>query len=102
MQRATPQEFSRVLSSMCTEPHPAARTAAERFLATNPGDPGTYETVVALEDEAVSTLGAVAGLAEPTDYITSDKTEANIQAMRIARDRADTSKPNVVAPESVH
>lgn len=102
MQRATPQEFSRVLSSMCTEPHPAARAAAERFLATNPGDPGTYETVVALEDEAVSTLGAVAGLAEPAGYITSGGTEANIQAMRIARDRADTSKPNVVAPESVH
>ena len=50
MHRAEPQEFSRVLSSMCTEPHPAAREAAERFLATNPGDPGTYEAVAQVVD----------------------------------------------------
>ena len=110
MQRATPQNFSRVLSSMCTEPHPAARAAAERFIATNPGDPSTYETVAALERDAVSTLGEMVGLSNPAGYITSGGTEANIQAIRIARNRADTSRggrarvdiPNVVAPESVH
>ena len=31
--REEPQDFRRVLSSMCTEPHPVAREAAERFLA---------------------------------------------------------------------
>ena len=30
---------------MCTRPHPAARRAAERLLATNPGDPATYDAV---------------------------------------------------------
>ncbi|WP_136687085.1 tyrosine decarboxylase MfnA [Halorhabdus amylolytica] len=102
MQRAEPQEFDRVLSSMCTVPHPAAREAAERFLATNPGDPGTYQTVADLEREAVSLLGEVAGLDDPAGYITSGGTEANIQAVRIARNRAETDDPNIVVPESAH
>jgi tyrosine decarboxylase/aspartate 1-decarboxylase len=114
MQDAAPQEFDRVLSSMCTEPHPAARAAAERFLATNPGDPATYADVAELEDRAVTELGAVAGLDE-TDgpgangsadthqgYITSGGTEANIQAVRSARNRRSVDEPNVVAPESAH
>ena len=100
-----PQGFDRVLSSMCTEPHPAAREAAERFLATNPGDPATYQTVAELEDRAVSLLGEVAGLADPAGYIASGGTEANIQAVRIARERARDHgivTPNVVMPESGH
>jgi tyrosine decarboxylase/aspartate 1-decarboxylase len=100
--RAGPQDFDRVLSSMCTEPHPDARRAAERFLATNPGDPGTYETVADLERTAVDRLGTLAGLADPAGYVTSGGTEANIQAVRIARNRAETTDPNVVAPASAH
>jgi tyrosine decarboxylase/aspartate 1-decarboxylase len=102
MQRATPQDFSRVLSSMCTEPHPDARAAAERFLATNPGDPRSYETVASIERETVELLGEMVGLDEPAGYITSGGSEANIQALRIARNRASTTEPNVVAPESAH
>ncbi|WP_254522339.1 tyrosine decarboxylase MfnA [Natrinema caseinilyticum] len=97
-----PQAFDRVLSSMCTDPHPAARDAAEQFLATNPGDPGTYPNVAALEDDAIALLGEIAGLDDPAGYITSGGTEANIQAVRIARERADTRSPNVVMPESGH
>ncbi|APW96340.1 tyrosine decarboxylase MfnA [Halobiforma lacisalsi AJ5] len=118
--RAEPQSFDRVLSSMCTEPHPAAREAAERFLATNPGDPGTYQTAAALEDRAVAMLGEIVGLeidtadaigaadedgsGGPTGYVTSGGTEANVQAVRIARERAarGTDRPSVVVPESAH
>jgi tyrosine decarboxylase/aspartate 1-decarboxylase len=102
MQRAEPQAFSRVLSSMCTEPHPTASEAAERFLATNPGDPGTYETVAKLERRAVDLLGRVAGLDDAAGYVTSGGTEANVQAVRIARNRASTRNPNFVAPASAH
>ncbi|SER55849.1 tyrosine decarboxylase / aspartate 1-decarboxylase [Natrinema salaciae] len=100
--QSEPQAFDRVLSSMCTDPHPAARDAAERFLATNPGDPGTYPTVATLEDDAIEQLGEIAGLDDPAGYITSGGTEANIQAVRIARERAGTRTPNVVMPESGH
>ncbi|MFB6134595.1 MAG: tyrosine decarboxylase MfnA [Halanaeroarchaeum sp.] len=99
---ATPQSFDRVLSSMCTEPVPAARTAAERFLATNPGDPDTYPTVHRLERETVTMLGEIVGLEDPHGYVASGGTEANIQAVRAARNRADSGDPAVVAPESVH
>jgi len=102
MQLAEPQDFERVLSSMCTVPHPVARDAAERFLATNPGDPGTYETVADLEREAVGLLGEITGHPDPEGYVASGGTEANIQAVRIARNRADTDDPNVVAPASAH
>ncbi len=100
--QATPQDFNRVLSSMCTEPHPAARQAAERFLATNPGDPGTYETVAELERDTVEMLGTVAGLDTAAGYVTSGGSEANIQAIRIARNWGDTSNPSVIVPESAH
>ncbi len=105
MQQPEPQSFDRVLSSMCTEPHPAAREAAERFLATNPGDPATYETIASLEERAVELLATLAEHPTPTDaagYVTSGGTEANVQAVRSARNRHDASDVNVVVPESAH
>ncbi|WP_224447552.1 tyrosine decarboxylase MfnA [Haloprofundus salilacus] len=108
MQRAVPQDFSRVLSSMCTEPHPAAREAAVRFLATNPGDPATYQSVAEVEREVVAALGEMTGLPDAHGYVASGGTEANVQAVRAARNRArdewstPPETPNVVAPESVH
>ncbi|MCG1002247.1 MULTISPECIES: tyrosine decarboxylase MfnA [Halobacterium] len=97
----TPQDFDRVLSSMCTEPHPAAREAATEFLADNPGDPATYPAVADLETEAVDALGEVVGLNDPHGYVGSGGTEANVQAVRAARNLAD-GDVNVVAPESAH
>ena len=97
-----PQSLDAVLSSMCTRPHPAAREAAERFLAANPGDPATYEAVAELESRAVSLLGRVAELSDPHGYVTSGGTEANIQAVRAARNLAETDDPLTVAPESAH
>ncbi|MFB6131898.1 MAG: tyrosine decarboxylase MfnA [Halanaeroarchaeum sp.] len=97
-----PQSFDRVLSSMCTEPHPAAREAADRFLATNPGDPDTYPAVAGLERDVVSMLGDLVGLEDPNGYVATGGTEANIQAVRAARNLSGVDDPNVVAPESVH
>ncbi|MFB6162155.1 MAG: tyrosine decarboxylase MfnA [Halococcoides sp.] len=102
MLEATPQDFGRVLSSMCTEPCPPARRAAERFLATNPGDPGTYPEIARLEQRAVDLLGDITELSAPAGYVATGGTEANIQAVRMARNRAETDDPNVVAPESAH
>lgn len=100
--RAEPQDFSRVLSSMCTTPHPAARDAAERFLASNPGDPDTYQAVADIETRAIELLGSITGLEEPYGYVASGGTEANIQAVRAARNLAATPEPNVVVPDSGH
>ena len=102
LRRRTPQKFDRVLSSMCTVPHPAAHEEAVRFLSSNPGDPATYQTVAELEGEAVDLLGEITGLDDPFGYITSGGTEANIQAVHAARNLAETDAPNLVAPESGH
>ena len=103
-----PQDFDRVLSSMCTKPHPRAHEAAVEFLATNPGDPATYQTVADLEADAIDQLGDIAGLDTAFGYIASGGTEANIQAVHAARNLADgadtagSGMPNIVAPTSVH
>lgn len=102
MQERRPTDFSKVLSSMCTSPHPAARTAAETFLASNPGDPGTFPTVAELEREAVERLGDVVGLSDPSGYVAAGGTEANLQAVRAARELADGDTVNVVVPQSAH
>jgi tyrosine decarboxylase/aspartate 1-decarboxylase len=102
MQRSGPQDFTRVLSSMCTEPHPDAREAAVRYLADNPGDPATYQAVAAAEADVVDLLGEMAGLPEPHGYVASGGTEANVQAVRAARNRAGTPTPNAVVPASAH
>ncbi len=101
MQRES-QEFGQVLSSMCTEPHPRAAEAAQQFLSSNPGDPTTYPAVAELETEVIATLGELTGLDSPEGYVASGGTEANLQAVRAARNLAESDTPNVVAPESVH
>lgn len=97
-----PQTFDRVLSSMCTEPHPAARAAAHRFLATNPGDPATYPAIADIERSVVEQLGEITGLPNPNGYVTSGGTEANIQAVRAARNRSSVEGPNIVVPANAH
>jgi tyrosine decarboxylase/aspartate 1-decarboxylase len=87
---------------MCTEPHPVARRAAERFLATNPGDPETYQEIARQERAVLELLGEVTNLDEPHGYVASGGTESNIQAVRAARNLARVDDPNVVAPESIH
>jgi len=83
----------------------AATAAARRFLASNPGDPATYETISTLEAEAVERLARLTDHPTPTDaagYVTSGGTEANIQAVRSARNRHAGETLNMVAPASAH
>ncbi|MDR9411313.1 MAG: tyrosine decarboxylase MfnA [Haloquadratum sp.] len=97
-----PQSFETVISSMCTAPHPAAVAAAERFLASNPGDPATYQAVAAHEQRAVRLLAEITSAPTATGYITSGGTEANIQAMRAARERQPTADATIVIGSHAH
>ena len=102
MFEAEPQSYDRVLSSMCTEPHPVAVEAAHRFLGSNPGDPASFPNIAAIEAEVVERLGVIAGHPDAAGYVASGGTEANIQALHVARNRADVKRPNVVVPSSAH
>jgi len=94
--------YQKVLSSMCTIPHPVAVKAQNMFIESNLGDPGLFMGTASLEEMLVGRLGALMNHPEASGYATSGGTESNLQALRIARKLANVRSPNVVVPESAH
>lgn len=92
--------YSRVLSSMCTRPHPVSVKAHEMFIGTNLGDPGIFKGTQELERKLISMLGKILHHDSPLGYICSGGTEANIQAMRAARNLKKGKK--IIVPKSAH
>ena len=96
------RSYRKVLSSMCTIPHPVAVRAHNIFIESNLGDPGLFLGTASLEAELIERLGSLMSLPAACGYATSGGTESNIQALRIARESAEKRNPNVVIPESAH
>jgi tyrosine decarboxylase/aspartate 1-decarboxylase len=96
------RRYERVLSSMCTYPHPAAIQAHVDYIHTNLGDPNLFPEVAALERRAIAILGSLLGAADAVGYISSGGTESNIQAVRASKLLCSARRPNVVLPESAH
>ena len=94
--------YRKVLSSMCTLPHPVAVRAMNLFIESNLGDPGLFEGAASLEALLVERIGALMHLPGACGYATSGGTESNLQALRMARRNAGVRSPNVVVPESAH
>ncbi|MBN1432036.1 MAG: tyrosine decarboxylase MfnA [Methanomicrobiaceae archaeon] len=96
------RSYKKVLSSMCTIPHPVAVRAHNIFIESNLGDPGLFLGTASLEAELIERLGSLMSFPGACGYATSGGTESNIQALRIARESAEKRNPNVVIPESAH
>ncbi len=94
-------QYSRILSSMCTNPHPVAVKAHTMFIRTNLGDPGLFPGTAELERKLISELGELFGKKDVSGYIGSGGTEGNIQAIRAAKN-VTGKKGNIVVPESAH
>ncbi|HEY3272778.1 MAG TPA: tyrosine decarboxylase MfnA [Methanocella sp.] len=104
--------YGRVLSSMCTAPHPVAVKAHEQFIRANLGDPKLFPGTAEIERVCVAMMGDLLHLTAATGYVTTGGTESNIQALRAAvqRQRAavqrhgdiDRTKANIVVPDSAH
>jgi len=92
--------YSRVLSSMCTQPHPVAVEAHKMFIGTNLGDPGIFAGTEELEKKLILMLGKILHHDNPFGYICSGGTEANIQAIRAARNLKKGKK--IIVPKSAH
>lgn len=92
----------RILGSMCTCPHEIGREAYSMFLESNLGDPGLFKGTKELEDEAIGMLGSILGKEDVYGYIITGGTEANIMAMRAARNYAGISNPEIIVPKSAH
>ena len=100
MQKDT--SYEKVLSAMCTRPHPIAVKAHMRFIASNMGDFGLFPGTRELESKVVNMMGSLMGDPKACGYITTGGTESNIQAMRTARNLSKKKHPNIVVPASAH
>jgi tyrosine decarboxylase/aspartate 1-decarboxylase len=96
--------YARVLSSMCTTPHPIALKAHCDFLVSNLGDPKLFPGTESLERACIGMLGELLHLPSAAGYLSTGGTESNIQALRTARQlkKVDPGRANIVLPESAH
>jgi tyrosine decarboxylase/aspartate 1-decarboxylase len=98
--RDTPYE--RILSSMCTYPHPIAAKAHQQFIEANLGDPGLFAGTAWIEREVVRMLGGLYNNPDAHGYITTGGTESNIQAIHAIRNARNMREPNIIVPASAH
>ncbi|WP_407421217.1 tyrosine decarboxylase MfnA [Methanobrevibacter sp.] len=96
----------RILGSMCTQAHPFAKEVYCKFLDSNLGDPGLFKGTKYLEDEVVKSIGNLLSLDEAYGNIVTGGTEANIMAVRAARNHARKYKGivdgEIIIPSSAH
>lgn len=97
----------KILGSMCTCPHPVGVKAYKIFLESNLGDPGLFKGTKAMEDDVIRSLGELLGKNDVYGHIITGGTEANIMAMRAARNTArlenvDLKNPEIIVPRSAH
>ncbi len=92
----------RILGSMCTCPDPVGIKAYSMFLESNLGDPGLFPGTKKLEDEVISMLGELMGKKDVYGHIITGGTEANLMAMRAARNLSDVDGPEIIVPRSAH
>jgi len=94
--------YDKVLSAMCTRPHPIAVKAHMQFIEANMGDFGLFSGTRELEEKVIRMMGSLLGDPEACGYITTGGTESNIQALRTARNQAGKQNPNMIVPSSAH
>jgi tyrosine decarboxylase/aspartate 1-decarboxylase len=100
--RSKDTSYEKVLSAMCTRPHPIAVKAHMQFIESNLGDFGLFIGTKELEEKVIALMGGLLGDPNSCGYITTGGTESNIQALRTARNLAGKKYPNVIAPSSAH
>ncbi len=96
----------RILGSMCTEAHPFAKEVYCKFLDTNLGDPGLFKGTKHIEEEVVKSIGNLLSLDNAYGNIVTGGTEANIMAIRAARNHARKYKGivdgEIIISEAAH
>ena len=99
----------KILGSMCTCAHPIAKEVYCDFLESNLGDPGLFKGTKALENEVISMLGELLGKKDVYGHVITGGTEANLMAMRAARNMAQNTMgeelngtPEIMVPKSAH
>jgi tyrosine decarboxylase/aspartate 1-decarboxylase len=95
-----------ILGSMCSEPHHLSKEVYQDFLDSNLGDPGLFKGTKAIEDEVIKEIASFLSLEKPYGNVVTGGTEANLMAMRSARNITkkdeNISIPEVIVPKSAH
>ena len=96
----------KILGSMCTEAHPIAKEAFFKFIDSNLGDPGLFKGTKLIEDEVLKMIGSILSIENPAGHMVTGGTEANIMAIRsarnIARDNNRIKDGELIVPKSAH
>ena len=96
----------RILGSMCTEAHPFAKDVYFKFLDTNLGDPGLFKGTNLIEKKVIESIGELLSIEKPYGHIVTGGTEANLMAIRAARNHARKYKGitdgEIIIPASAH
>ena len=96
----------RILGSMCTEAHPFAKEVFCKFLDSNLGDPGLFKGTKSIEDKVIDSIGKMFSLDNAQGHIVTGGTEANLMAIRAARNHAkkykNISNGEIILPRSAH
>ena len=96
----------RILGSMCTEAHPFAKEVYYKFIDTNLGDPGIFKGTKLIENKVIENIGELLSIEKPYGHIVTGGTEANLMAIRAARNHARKYKGivegEIIVPESTH
>ena len=96
----------RILGSMCTEAHPFAKEVYCKFLDTNLGDPGLFKGTKQIEEKVIKSIGEFLSLENAYGNIVTGGTEANLMAIRAARNHARKYKGitdgEIIIPASAH
>lgn len=96
----------RILGSMCTQAHPFAKEIYCKFLDTNLGDPGLFKGTKLIENKVIESIGKLLSLDKAYGNIVTGGTEANIMAIRAARNHARKYKGivdgEIIISDSAH
>ena len=82
--------FRKVLSSMCTIPHPIAVKAYNQFIHSNIGDPGLFCGTAEMEKQIIEMIANILNHPSPKDaygHLTSGGTESNVEAVLHMKNR---------------
>lgn len=92
----------RIIGSMCTCPHEVGVEAYYMFFESNLGDSGLFKGTRKMEKEVIKILGDLLGKKDACGHLITGGTEANIMAMRAARNSRRVKDPEIIIPKSAH
>ena len=95
-------DSGKILGSMCTKPLTIAMKIYQSFFDRNLGDPGLFPATWAIERDVIKMISTLLHNPGGVGYCCSGGTEANLIAMRMARNSHELKHPEIVVPTSAH